>query len=317
MNYIHHLNKVFGHFNNDDRLTPMHISLYLALFQCWNMTHFKNPISISREEVMRIAKIGSANTYIKCMRELNTWNYIKYIPSYNPMRGSKVYLYRFDIAKSNAVDNAELNAKNNADNNADSKADNNADSKADNNADDTAENNAFDMPLRPSINNTVNNTINNTLNNTKHIILEKKENSKNNFISNEPFHEEKRKKVAPKKEKSKQLTNRIVSQSQREELTCKPPIIEEVKIFFQENNWENLHAERFFNHFESNGWLVSGKSPMKNWHAAARNWILNAQKFAYKNSNFNTQNSGQKMSENRNSSNYLHVNQDKNYAEPL
>ena len=50
-------------------------------------------------------------------------------------------------------------------------------------------------------------------------------------------------------------------------------------IFFKEKNKTDLEAQKFFNHFESNGWLVGGKAKMKNWHAAARNWILNTDKF--------------------------------------
>jgi len=33
-------------------------------------------------------------------------------------------------------------------------------------------------------------------------------------------------------------------------------------------------ADKFFNYYESNGWRV-GRSPMKNWQAAVRNWIKN------------------------------------------
>jgi hypothetical protein len=84
----------------DERLTPHHISLYITLFQCWNLNHFRNPVSISRAEVMYISKIGSVNTYLKCLKELDAWSYICYEPSFNPQRGSKVHLYRFD----NAVD---------------------------------------------------------------------------------------------------------------------------------------------------------------------------------------------------------------------
>lgn len=36
-------------------------------------------------------------------------------------------------------------------------------------------------------------------------------------------------------------------------------------------------AEKFFNHFSSNGWKVSGRAPMKDYKAAASNWLLRAQ----------------------------------------
>ena len=35
-------------------------------------------------------------------------------------------------------------------------------------------------------------------------------------------------------------------------------------------------SAKMFNYYESKGWIV-GKSPMKNWKAAARNWLLNSQ----------------------------------------
>jgi uncharacterized protein YdaU (DUF1376 family) len=38
-------------------------------------------------------------------------------------------------------------------------------------------------------------------------------------------------------------------------------------------------AKKFFNYYESNGWKV-GKNPMKNWKAAANNWITNSNTYA-------------------------------------
>lgn len=32
-------------------------------------------------------------------------------------------------------------------------------------------------------------------------------------------------------------------------------------------------AERFHDHFASNGWKVGGRAPMKDWKAALRNWV--------------------------------------------
>lgn len=49
-----------------------------------------------------------------------------------------------------------------------------------------------------------------------------------------------------------------------------PPTIEEIKTYCLQNN-KNVDAERFFNFYESKGWMV-GKSKMKNWHAALANW---------------------------------------------
>ncbi len=80
------------------------------------------------------------------------------------------------------------------------------------------------------------------------------------------------------------------------------PSLDEVKAFFQDKNKTDLEAEKFFNHFESNGWLVGGKSKMKNWQAAARNWIFRAASY--------TQKANPTMYR-------LNVTQNTNYNEPL
>lgn len=48
------------------------------------------------------------------------------------------------------------------------------------------------------------------------------------------------------------------------------PTLEQVKQYCIERN-NNVDCERFINYYESNGWKV-GKSPMKDWKAAVRNW---------------------------------------------
>jgi predicted phage replisome organizer len=50
-----------------------------------------------------------------------------------------------------------------------------------------------------------------------------------------------------------------------------PPTIEDVKAYCVERN-NNVDAERFVDYYTSNGWKVGGKSPMKDWKAAVRNW---------------------------------------------
>lgn len=96
MNYISHLTGFFRRVSRDYRLKPTHISLYMALFQQWNLHRFRNPISIAREEVMATARLRSRVTYHKCLRELHAWGYLHYLPSYNHYRGSLVSLLDFD-----------------------------------------------------------------------------------------------------------------------------------------------------------------------------------------------------------------------------
>ncbi|MEO6542220.1 MAG: hypothetical protein ABIN74_14555, partial [Ferruginibacter sp.] len=95
MNYIKHLAGFFDRVAGDERLNPTHISMYVSLFQFWNASRFQNPISISRNELMKVSKISAKATYHKCMKELNDFGYLQYRPSYNPFKGSLVYLFNF------------------------------------------------------------------------------------------------------------------------------------------------------------------------------------------------------------------------------
>ena len=96
MNYIRHLSGFFIRLAEDQRMTPYHISLYFALFQQWNAERFGDWFVISRSEMMQLSRIGSANTYARCMKELFDWGYITYTASSNLHSGSRVSCTRFD-----------------------------------------------------------------------------------------------------------------------------------------------------------------------------------------------------------------------------
>lgn len=51
------------------------------------------------------------------------------------------------------------------------------------------------------------------------------------------------------------------------------PTLEDIRVYCQSRQ-NSVDPERFWNYYESNGWRV-GKSPMKDWKAAVRNWELN------------------------------------------
>ena len=95
MNYIKLLNAAFDRFRLDERLNPTHISLYMALFQEWNSGRFVNDFYVNSKELMRMAKIGSKSTYHRCIRDLDSWNYLSYFPSNNPFKGSKIKMTIF------------------------------------------------------------------------------------------------------------------------------------------------------------------------------------------------------------------------------
>lgn len=277
MNYIRHLTGFYDKIQQDNRLNPTHISLYLALFQFWNINHFQNPISISRNEMMRLSKISALGTYHKCIKELQNFGYIEYIPSFNPYKGSLVNLYNFENSE---VQN--LNGKRSKKRITSEQALNQHHIK-----NDTGSRQA----LIPSINNT--NIINNKHNVTSpesHSLFEQEENENSNS-------------TILSVERSRTL----------EESQFKKPHISEIKMYFAEKDALLEEAEKFFNHYESNGWLVGGKSKMKNWQAAARNWLLNAKKFNAKNL---VSLNGVEGSNNR-KPNHLNASTNKSYQEKL
>lgn len=95
VNYIQHLNAVFQSFQEDSRLNPTHISLYMAFFQLWNHHRFCKKFHVNREDVMKLSKIGSKSTYHRCVKELNHYNYLIYEPSHNPFKGSIIKMLKF------------------------------------------------------------------------------------------------------------------------------------------------------------------------------------------------------------------------------
>jgi hypothetical protein len=263
MNFIKHFIGWMDQMATDDRLTPHHVSLYVSLFSLWNLHHFRNPISIARQEVMQISKIGSVNTYLRCLKQLHQWGYLKYEPSYNPLRGSKVYLYRFDNAPDTGTDAA-----------------------------------AKQVPItqvRPSLN---------YINNTNHENID----SDSEPANTSSFSNDERKNEPP--------IGLLDDPTQKEKVALKrkrvdflPPDEVSVKAFFQSQQYPEMEAQKFFNYFQSNGWKVGGRASMQDWQAAARNWMLNANK--YRNENTATNHTPSPRP------GRLDIRDDKDYEEPL
>lgn len=77
---------------SDERISHWHVAVVTAILLLSDAGYFGSPIKISRRKVMRLAHIGSFMTYHKCIRDLQQWGYIQYIPSYHPALGSRVVL---------------------------------------------------------------------------------------------------------------------------------------------------------------------------------------------------------------------------------
>jgi hypothetical protein len=102
-------NSVFTQLSTDDRVTVWHVSIYMAIFFRWRKNAYKNPIPITRREIMRLAHIRSVATYHKCMKQLQEFGYLEYFPSFHPAVGSHIYIKGIASNKGSTVEPLLLN----------------------------------------------------------------------------------------------------------------------------------------------------------------------------------------------------------------
>lgn len=274
MNYIKHLTGFFEKVSTDYDLNPTHISLYMAIFQLWNQNRFQNPISISRDELMRISKISSTATYHKCIKELQERQYVQYNPSFNPFKGSTLNVLSLDFYTKPVLKKDIKNFKNNTPSISKNNLANELVNEQELNKHQTSSKHV------PYINNT--NSIN-----MVNVQIQKNEN-----YNSEKFIDKKEEITQKKLRKKKGANEQSI-----------PPDKNDVIAYFQEKNCLEIEADKFYNHFQSNGWLVGGKTKMIDWKAAIRNWILNSQNFNNKSNKLQPQ--------------HLQTSTNKNYGEPL
>lgn len=238
----------------------------MAIFQYWNANHFHNPVSISRQDLMKISKISAKATYHKCIKDLHAYGYIQYLPSFNPFKGSLVYL--FDL-QSSAKPLPHSNR--------------------------TDIETSIEQAVAPYINNI------NLLN----------ENEENNTSStNDIVVKVTKNKAVVIEANGKPVPPPVPTEPQPKESKNKgaviPPVLADVLSYFTEQGSNETEANKFFNYFQSNGWKIGGKAPMRDWQAAVRNWLLNAVHFSATPTTKQVQNTiGNK------------VTPAKNYSEPL
>ena len=91
---VKELTSFFSAIKEDPCIGATHISLYMALFQFYNLNEFQNPVKITRADVMKTAKINGLATYHKCMKDLVEFGYIQYEPSFNPATRSLVFILK-------------------------------------------------------------------------------------------------------------------------------------------------------------------------------------------------------------------------------
>ena len=311
MNYSRHLSAFFfRHTKRDTRLNANHISLYLALFQYWNVNRFQNPFQISREEIMAICGIGSKNTYHKCLKELHQYGYIYYRASLSKFQKSSIQIVRLDTKNSGSeLQQLEL---------FDSKKETYTVPKS------------VQVKANPCINNDTASVSNMSAMCTKLktdtvpylglLIKYKQVNNKR-----EEDERSRTQKIFSKNQLLQKCINAFgvvpfstyitpldtvvdSPNSQVLRLVNSTPTISQVLSFFDRNKYPDVEAHKFFNHYGSNGWLVAGKTPMQHWPASAHKWMLNAKNFK---KNLSSKNAHAQQQNNFDTAS------DKDYAQPL
>ena len=92
----------------------------------------------------------------------------------------------------------------------------------------------------------------------------------------------------------------------------KPKNEKEVLDFFKKEDWPDLEAQKFYNHYQAIGWKIGGKIKIENWHASAKNWMLKSEEM--KTEKHKPVLSGVEASQNQDN---LHTVRNKNYNQPL
>jgi hypothetical protein len=346
MNYVRHLNGFFERLAEDQRLSSYHISLHIALFQHWNANRFSDQFTISRMEVMQLARIGSANTYARCMKELTDWGYIAYLPSSNLHSGSKVSCIRFDSTSDTAGNTtgdtgiknytAASTASNTGienDTASDTATNTTADTGTSGNLKtDTGDGIARDTSIK---NNTAGSTGSNiatgtgitadTENDTERSTATRenepagiKSDTRTDTasdtlfinITNKNKQEEKSVRRNQKVDFAENEKNeKQASKTNPENSSSEKfqiPDLPVVEQFFEQNQFSGHEARNFYAHYQSTGWKTGDMKKILSWQAVARKWMNNTHEITNNEREFNKVGTGN-----------LSVTVNKNYNEPL
>ncbi|MBS1744242.1 MAG: hypothetical protein JST81_14525 [Bacteroidetes bacterium] len=276
MNYIRHLNAFFSFVRCDKRLTCSHVSLYMALFQCWNINRFKNPFTISREETMKLSAIGSKNTYHKNLKELHDFGYIFYKASLNKFFKSSVHIVVFD--NPNPVNIHQLNLFVSGAEKNEKKQEVTCPKLVQDEENVGPKNDTVPVPILTDaspIFDTVPVSKMGLLIKHKHI-NSKQERETNSLTQN----------IFSKNRNLQEGINELAAAPKNgtpspgsSTTKMEKPTLQQVSDFFADCSYPATEAHKFFNHYQSIGWLVAGKIPMTDWKSSANKWMINAVNF--------------------------------------
>jgi hypothetical protein len=258
VNFLKHVRAVMYKMEADSRITALHVALYWALFQTWNEHRFQNPMRIYRDEMMTRAKLRTRAAYAKAMRELAEWQYITYDPSLRRFEPCFVSLRRFDSARYNDYTPPSMYP-------AETPAGLEIETSTR-----TTPGTTTDTTSQPDGETHLINSINTPNQGNSLNAYEQARTVPESNDTHPPA-------AAPDAEEKRDA--RGGGAGERAVVTkpeAVPNSLDAVYRFFASIPSTRAEAEKFYHYFSSVGWKVSGRWPMRNWHAAARNWVLNA-----------------------------------------
>lgn len=305
-NYIRHLNAFFAQVRRDDRLHTNHVSLYMALFQIWNQRHFKKSFPILRDEVISLSRIGSMNTYSRCIKELHSYGYILYQQGRLTVPGIVTIL---PFPGSSADDTTQLQLFDELDGGAFQVNPNNSSLKSDTG---TCANIATALCRK---NDTESNIKNATMPCRKSDIIPVAILRHFNNKQINKYKRERENRLSPSKKNYKNEVKNFqldTGTPRAENVNAEDrilPSLSEVQELFNANVYPALEAGKFFHHYQANGWRQAGKVLITDWQAAAHKWILNIPSLKILTHDRNTRQSA--------GAGRLQVNENKSYSEPL
>lgn len=246
VNYIRHLNAFFSFVKADNRLTSSHVSLYLALFQYWNFNRFQNPFPVYRENIMQLSKIGSKNTYHKCVKQLHLAQYIIYHPALSKYQPVKISMIRLDIRQEKThYTQLDLFSPKYGTQHVPHL---------------TGTSPKNETPQVPDLGHSIKPN------------LKQRETPAHNFFKKN--REKKETETGPAQVADLIHTaNNIPSM---EGLGVAIPERKDVGIYFQQNNYPDAEAIKFYNHYKALGWKIQGKTPIADWKPLVEKWMTNA-----------------------------------------
>ncbi|MBT1707948.1 hypothetical protein KK062_06935 [Fulvivirgaceae bacterium PWU5] len=254
VNFIHHFLNVFQAFYKDRLLRPTHLCLYTALFIHWNKARWENPFDIFRPKIMKLSKIGSLNTYYRCMKDLNEWGYIDYFPSSSQSVPSMVVLHRYD--KVTSIDSAV-------------KSDTGPGKlpvKSDSAPDEPTVKSESAGGIAP-----VPEVIPYSINSISDVSNVSSVNGTTAHTQNHTGQEDVENLSTPQAVTKKKAGAGVGR--------GKPESLEEVTAFFLSINSNESEAAHFFHHYNAVDWVKGNNLPVKNWHSTAEAWLRNSPRF--------------------------------------